>query len=379
MADAQKLIDYGHRAVHLTAQAAKSLARAYYERPVRKSYWDSCSTGGREGLIEAQRYPDDFDGLIVGAPALDFSNMLVQHIWIQRAIERTPIPLAKLHLTGNAAYAKCDALDGIADGLIADPMACQFDPRRDVPACNAGDAHDACLTGAEAAALHLIYDGPVSRGRNFFPGATVGAEPALTGGPRSGWDIDASGNVKSGIDVAISQLRNAIFNDPGYDWRRFDLDTDLPKLDIFRREVDATDPKLSALRQRGGKVLMYYGWSDMILNPRMGIDYYNKAVTANGADTADFFRLFMVPGMFHCRGGYGPDRFDAMSAIVNWVERGEAPARLLASQVNSSGAVTRTRPLCPYPQIGRYLGRGPADEASSFVCAAAPANEGNKR
>ena len=369
MSDKQKLADYGHRAVHLTVLAAKRIAEATYQQTVNKSYWDGCSTGGRQGLVEAQRYPADFDGIISGAAALDFSNLLVQHIWVTRAIERAPIHLSKLQLVGKALYGKCDAQDGLVDGLISDPLHCGFDPRRDVPSCKPGGPQDDCLTAAEADTLQDIYQGPVSQGHNVFPGATPGAEPLVPGTARNGWDVGANGQVKTGIEVAISQLQHGVFDDPSYDWHRFDLNTDLPKLDILRREVDATNPELSALRQRGGKVLMYYGWADMVLNPRMGVDYYQRAVATNGPGTGDFFRLFMVPGMFHCSRGYGPDRFDAVTAIVNWVEGGRAPARITASQMQG-GTVTRTRPLCAYPQVSRYLGAGSVNDAASFACTA---------
>lgn len=365
--DDQKLADYGSRAVHLSSVVAKRLAKDFYGQSVRFSYWDGCSTGGREGLMEAQRYPADFDGIIAGAPALDFTGLLLQHLWIQKAIEQTPLSLAKIHLVGQALYAQCDALDGLKDGLIADPERCNFKVGRDVPQCSSGDA-DTCLTPAEVTAFNAIYTGPTDRGRNIFPGLALSAEPGIPAGRSTGWDVDAKGMAKGGIDVAESQLRNAVFHQPDYDWHRFDLKSDLPALTPLGRAVNATNPDLAKFRNRGGRLLIYYGWADTTLNPKMGLRYFKSVRAMNGANTGSFFKLFMIPGMFHCRGGYGPDKFDAISAMVDWVEAGKGPAHLIATQTAGS-ADGRTRPLCPYPQVATYRGSGSPDQAGNFRCA----------
>lgn len=364
--DQQKLVDYGYRAVHLTAELAKRAALAYYGQPVKFSYWDGCSTGGREGLIEAQRFPEDFDGIVAGAPAIDFSGLLLKHIWMQRALDEVPLSLAKIQLVGSTLYARCDSRDGLNDGLIEDPRRCDFDPGRDVPRCGTAST-DGCLTGAEANTFRKIYGGVLVGGRKVFPGVAMGGEPGISGGPKSGWTIGPDGFAQGAAAVASGQLRYAVMRDTAYDWKTFDLARDFGKLDGLRQAVDATNPDLGGVRRRRGKLLMYYGWADMTLNPQMGVDYYEAARRANGAGTDDFFRLFMIPGMFHCRGGYGPDRFDAMTAMINWVEMGQAPSTLVASQVAQDRTV-RTRTLCAYPKIARYSGRGPVDDAGSFAC-----------
>ena len=218
-----------------------------------------------------------------------------------------------------------------------------------------------------------MYGGVTSDGRPVFPGFPVGAEAvaAGTGGSRTGWDPWFIRTGQKPISLAFAE---AFFKDmatPGteIDWRTFDPDRDLPKLAPISTLLDATDPDLTAFRRRGGKILMYYGWADPALNPLMGVGYYEKVREKMGAETAGFFRLFMMPGVFHCAGGVGPDETDTLTPLVEWVERGVAPARLVASR-RVSGQVVRTRPLCPYPMVARRQGSGSVDDAASFTCAA---------
>lgn len=374
----QKVIDYAFRAVHMTAVTAKRLAHRYYDRPVAYAYWDGCSTGGRQALMEAQRFPEDFDGIVAGAPVLNFTDTVVWNLWNMKALDAAPIGLEKMSLVANAVYGKCDAADGLADGVIDDPRRCAFDPARDLPRCPAGQDSATCVTDAQAGALEKIYGGPMSKGVRYFFPQTVGAEktgvPAFgPPAPASGWDqwLIGSGREKARqLQYAESFVQYLAFGrvDTGYDWRTFDFDRDPARLGEIRRLLNAADPDLSAFRNRGGKLLMYHGWADTALTPLMAIDYYEAAVAANGPQTRDFFRLFMVPGMFHCRGGVGVDRFDAMTAVINWVESGAAPDRITAGRVEK-GEVTRTRPLCPYPQVARYVGSGSTEAAASFTCA----------
>jgi tannase/feruloyl esterase len=375
----QKQVDYAFRAVHLTAQTAKRVAARYYDRPVAYAYWDGCSTGGRQALMSAQRFPADFDGIVAGAPVLNFVDTTVSGLWNARALAATPVSLEKLSTVAKAVYAKCDGLDGLVDGLIDDPRRCAFDPARDVPRCAAGEDGPACLTEGQARALLQIYGGVVSGGKPYFPGQPVGAEATGTpplGPPRpaSGWDgwlVGVGGAASRQLQYAESFTRYMAFGkaEPTFDWKTFDFDKDPGRMGEIRRMLNATDPDLSAFRKRGGKLLMYFGWADTALTPLMGIDYYERALAANGADTREFFRFFLVPGMFHCRGGVGPDRFDALTAVINWVEGGVAPAALVATRMEG-GQVTRTRPLCPYPQVARYKGSGSIDAAASFACQA---------
>jgi tannase/feruloyl esterase len=379
----QKVVDYAFRAVHLTATTAKRIAAQYYGRPVAYAYWDGCSTGGRQALIEAQRFPGDFDGIIAGAPVLNFVDTIVTSLWNPRALDDAPITVDTLKVVADAVYAKCDGLDGLVDGIIDDPRRCAFDPERELPICAAGQDGPGCVTAAQARALRKIYGGVISNGAPyFFPGQPIGAEkagispqPPAAGpaGLTSGWDrwlIGPPGGKSLQLAFSESFLRYMAFGkpDPAYDWKAFDFDKDPARMGEIRRLLNATDPDLSAFRARGGKLLMYFGWADTALTPYMGVDYYDRARAANGPDTPDFFRLFMVPGMFHCRGGVGADRFDALTPLINWVENGGAPGSITASRVED-GRVTRTRPLCPYPQVSRYAGAGSIDAAASFACA----------
>ena len=374
--DRTKLIDYAFRAVHLTATTAKSIAANYYGRSVAYSYWDGCSTGGRQGLMEAQRFPGDFDGIVAGAPVLNFVDTMVAYTAFIKALDKAPITIDKLKVAEAALYAKCDKRDGLADGLIDDPRRCDFDPARDIPKCSAGQDGADCLTEAQAATLTEIYRGPRSNGAPYFfgfpPGAEkVGVDPA-GGPPVRGWDqwfIGRAGTPSRHFLFSETFFRYLGFGkaDPSYDLRRFDIDKDPARLTEMRQLMNADNPDLSQFRSRGGKLVMYHGWADPALTPLMSIDYYEQAQKANGGETEDFFRLFVVPGMFHCRGGIGVDRIDGLSTIINWVEGSKAPDTIVATQMQD-GKQVRSRLLCPYPQIARLSGNGNADEAASFVC-----------
>jgi feruloyl esterase len=374
----QKRVDYAFRAVHMTAVEAKRIAAAYYGRAAAYSYWDGCSTGGRQGLISAQRFPQDFDGIVAGAPVLNFVDTVTQSLLNGLALVETPVPVAKMKLVSDAVYARCDAKDGLKDGLIDDPRRCDFDPARDVAQCAAGQDGETCLTPAQTAAIKKIYAGVQVDGKPAHFGQVMGAETpgtSFTGaGPTdSGWAMwlipPASGKA---LQHAYGESFVRYFlakPDPDMDTSKFDFTKDIGKYSDARTLLNATDPNLGPFRRRGGKLLMYFGWADTALPPLMGIDYYMKAVAANGLGTPDFFRLFMVPGMFHCRGGVGPDRLDAMTALINWVENGTAPASITAAQVDK-GKLVRSRPLCPYPQVARYAGSGSPDDAANFACKA---------
>ena len=378
LSNPQKAIDYAYRAVHLTAITAKAITTKYYAAPILHSYWNSCSNGGRQGLIEAQRYPQDFDGLIVNAPWVSQTGFTMGAMWNQKAVASAGLTPAKLALLATKVMEKCDALDGVKDGLIDDPRKCSFDARHEVAACPAGtDAAD-CLTPAQADAVMKIYGGPLANGKPLFPGYMPGSEavvaPAFSNGPpASAWlnlIVPAEADGKAGdFNLAENTMRYLVFvpPNPNYDYRTFDFDRDAHLLDAWSHEVDAKDTDLSTFRSRGGKLLMTYGWADQVLQPLMGVNYYEQASARNGPHTTDFFRLFMVPGMTHCAGGLGPDRFDSVTAIVNWVEKNKAPDSLVASKVVHD-RVVRSRPLCPYPQTARYSGQGSIDEAANFHC-----------
>jgi feruloyl esterase len=381
LSNPQKAIDYAYRAVHLTAKTTKDIARNYYGKAVSRAYWNSCSNGGRQGLIEAQRFPDDFDGIVAASPWVDQTGFTIGAIWNEKAVSAVSLIPDKLALVADKVMAKCDAIDGLKDGLIDDPRKCDFDPARDVPVCSAGTGTGGsdCLTPQEAVAIAKIYSGPASNGKPFFPGYLPGSEavvPSLFGG----------GTGSSWLNVIVTtqpDRKPADFNlaegtirylapkppNPDYDYQTFDFDRDIHLLDEWSKQADAKNPDLSNFKKRGGKLLMTYGWADSILQPMMGVNYYEQAVAKNGSGTTQFFRLFMAPGMGHCGGGIGPDRHDSMTAIIDWVEKGKAPDSMVASRVVEN-RVVRTRPLCPYPQVARYSGQGSIDDAANFLCVA---------
>ena len=376
LSNPQKAIDYAYRAVHMTAVTAKAITADYYGRPVSYAYWNSCSNGGRQGLIEAQRYPDDFDGIVANAPWVDQTGFTIGALWNQRALSEAPVNGAKMALVADRVMAVCDAVDGLADGLIDDPRACDFNPARDVPICAAGADGDACLTPTQAEAVGKVYGGVVSNGQPYFPGFMPGSEAVTAtfgGGMGSGWlnliIPGERGGVPADFNLADNTMKYLVHTPPQPDWdyRTFDFDRDVALLDEWGAKANANDPDLSEFRARGGKVIMTYGWADAILQPLMGVEYYERVLEENGPETPEFFRLFMVPGMAHCGGGVGPDRLDAVTAVIDWVEAGRAPDTIVASKVTGD-EVVRTRPLCPYPQVARHTGEGSIDDAASFRC-----------
>ena len=387
----EKLIDFGHRAVHETSVQAKAILRAYFGRGQARSYFSGCSDGGREALMEAQRYPEDFEGIIAGAPANNWSRLFTGFVWNERALAENPIPQPKLTAIQTAALATCDARDGVEDGLIENPRACGFDPRAMV--CTAGDASD-CLTEGQVTTLHRIYSGPTNprTGEQIFPGYPRGTE-AVPGG-WAPWIVSANSQVPS-IQASFgnSYYGHAVFEQSSWDFRTLDFDQDVAFGDKKAGSVlNATNPDLRSFRANGGKLIQYHGWGDAAITALSSIDYYEDVRTffdrfpdprSENADVDDFYRLFLVPGMGHCSGGIGPSSFgngflsarrdaahDLLSALEAWVEQDTAPEKLIGTGTAASDpTVTLTRPLCPYPQMARYLGRGNSNDAANFECA----------
>jgi hypothetical protein len=364
-----KAIDYAYRAVNLTAVTAKDITQAYYRQDIKTSYWNSCSNGGRQGLVEAERYPQDFDGILANSPWIDQTGFTLGALWNQRALEAAPLSAGKLAVVAKAVMSKCDALDGLKDGQIDDPRRCTLDVKADLPLCATGTDTDSCLTEAQTATLLKIYGGPLSHGQQIFPGFMLGSEAA------NGWMnlIVASqpGRPSADFNLAEGTLRYLVHTppQPNYDYHSFDFDRDTHLLDAWGQLVNATNTDLARFRRRGGKLIMTYGWADPVLQPLVGVNYYEQALALNGPDTPQFFRLFMVPGMGHCAGGVATDRFDAVTALVDWVEKGKAPDSIRAARVVKNQEL-RSRPLCPYPQVARYSGSGSIDAAENFRCAA---------
>ena len=353
----EKLIDFSWRSEHEMTVKAKSIAEAFYGDAPRRSYWNGCSTGGRQALKEAQMFPDDFDGIIAGAPG----NRTAMGLWIGQALlkdKASYIPPAKYPLIHQAALAACDAADGLKDGLISDPTRCKFDPG--LLLCKAGDAPD-CLTAPQVEAARKVY-GP---GRNPRTGKELFG--TLAPGSELGWAVMGGGPEP--YAPILEQTRFVVFQNPTWDWRTFDFDKDN---DRFERAeyliMNATDPHLDKFMARGGKLLMYHGWADQNVSPYNTVRYFKTVQDVMGqAKTDQSVRLYMLPGMAHCSGGEGPNTFDKIGTLDRWVEEGKAPESIVASH-SAGGKVDRTRPLCPYPQMAQYKGSGSMDEAANFTC-----------
>jgi len=360
----EKLIDFAYRAVHEMAARAKSVIDAFYGRAPALSIWNGCSQGGRQGIAEAVRYPADFDAIVAGAPAVNYMHLHAGRMAVNRAVNATPesvIPPAKYPIVNRAALAACDARDGVADGVIENPAACTFDPR--VLQCIAQD-DAACLTPAQIQSAQTMYAGAT------HPATRASILPGLAHGSELGWAIIGS---PAPILYAADAFRYIVHKDPAWDGSRFD-----PALDVDRAlaadpddAVGSSNPDLRAFFSRGGKLLLYHGWSDPQVTPYNTIHFFQKVVAANGgAGVGTSVQLYMVPGMNHCGGGPGADTFDKMVALESWIATGTAPLRIEASHV-ANGVVDRTRPLCPFGQVARWDGRGSTDVASSFSCVAA--------
>jgi feruloyl esterase len=372
----QKLIDFGFRSLHVTAETAKRLITAYYSDPLAKAYFDGCSTGGRQALMLAQRFPEDFDGIIAGAPGLNYTGGQIARVYWKQGLAAKPFPAAKLNLLATRVYERCDAKDGLKDGVIDNPLGCDFRPARDLPLCENGSDRPNCFTSDQVAALERFYGDVTRQGKRYFPGWPVGSEVEGPNG-QSAWigqHIDAPNGQSAWNGYARDFIRFIL--GPGTSlaslteadaMQKFDIDKDYENLAFASHVLDATDPDLAAFRQHGGKLLMYFGWADPQLNPRMGLEYYQEVVAKMGPSTPQFARLFMVPGMFHCGGGIGTSTFDSATPLVHWVEEGQAPASIPAARV-LNGKTVRTRPVCPWPEIARYKGSGSIDDAANFAC-----------
>jgi feruloyl esterase len=384
----EKLIDFGYRAVHETSVQAKAIVRAHFRRDPARSYFNGCSDGGREALMEAQRYPEEFDGIIAGAPANNWSHLFTGFVWNEQALAQNPIPAAKLPAIQNAVLAACDALDGVKDGLIEDPRACHFDPGSML--CKAGDASD-CLTEGQVTTLRKIYGGPKNprTGKQIFPGYPMGTE-AVPGG-WSPWILPPGLQAMFGN----SYYGQAVFEQASWDFRTLDFDTDVEFGNTKAGTVlNSTNPDLRSFRANGGKLIQYHGWGDAAISPLSSIEYYESVRAFLGrfpdarrasADPMDFYRLFLVPGMAHCAGGIGPNDFgnargsprtdadhNVLTALEAWVEKGTAPDRLVGTGTTvNDPAKPLTRPLCPYPQTAHYRGTADPSNAESFTCAVA--------
>jgi feruloyl esterase len=355
----EKLIDFGYRSTHEMTVAAKQMIRAYYGEAPKLAYFTGCSAGGRQGLMEAQRFPEDYDGIVAGAPGLNWSGRAMLSIWVAQTVHRDEasyIPPAKYPLIHDAVLSACDAEDGVKDGVIEDPLRCRFDPV--VLECKNSDAPD-CLTHAQVEAVRKIYrpTPPGRAGARIFPGFEPGSELGWStmGGPKP-------------FAIGLDLFRYVVFNDPQWDFRTFDFGEDVARTLKASAALNALDPDMKKFAARGGKLIQYHGWNDPQIAPEFSVDYYRNVFETMGDQNArKFYRLFMVPGMAHCGGGEGADSFNMLSALEEWVEHKNPPERVTAARVRD-GKLDRTRPLCPFPQVAKYKGSGGTDDASHFAC-----------
>ncbi|HTW22808.1 MAG TPA: tannase/feruloyl esterase family alpha/beta hydrolase [Candidatus Baltobacteraceae bacterium] len=357
----EKVIDYAYRSEHEMTLKAKAIVAAFYGKPAKFSYWSGCSTGGKQALTEAQRYPKDYDGIIAGAPANYMIHLHVRQVAVWQYAHRSPdamIPPAKFAMIHEAALKDCDALDGLKDGLIENPRVCHFDPKS--IECKDGD-EATCLTAPQVETARAIYEPTKipSTGQVVFPGLEPGSE--------TGWALLIGG--KEAL-VATDTFRYIVFKDPNWDSSKLNLDKDVALADkLDGGKNNAINPNLGPFFAHGGKLIIYHGWADQLISPGNTLNYYDSVLKTVGAPAKEDMRLFMIPGMQHCRGGEGPNVFDMMPALSQWTEGGAAPTEVVAAH-KTKGTVDRTRPLCPYPQIAKYKGTGSIDEAANFVCAA---------
>jgi len=357
----EKLIDYAYRSEHEMTLKAKAIIAAYYGAAPLHSYWNGCSAGGKQALKEAQRYPEDYDGIIAGSPAANWTGRAAQALWTAQGVhldEAAYIPPAKYPALHSAVLAACDSLDGVADGVLENPRLCYFDPA--AIACQGADT-PACLTPPQVEAARKIYAPSVNprTRRPLYPGLERGSELR--------WNTWAGPQP---LSIALDYFRYVVFEDPSWDYRNLDFDGDIARAEALdAKRINALDPDLRPFFRRGGKLIQYHGWNDPQIAPGNSLDYYNSVLARLGgaAKVRDSYRLFMVPGMAHCGGGDGPDTFDMLTALDQWVEEKRPPDRIVASRVRD-GKTERTRPLCPHPQTAVYQGKGSTDDERNFVC-----------
>ncbi|HVO12335.1 MAG TPA: tannase/feruloyl esterase family alpha/beta hydrolase [Vicinamibacteria bacterium] len=380
----EKVVDFGYRAIHVMTQVAKAAILRYYGGAPRHAYFASCSNGGRQALMEAQRFPEDYDGILAGAPANFWTHLLTKALADAQATTADPasyIPPGKLPAIAGAVNAACDAQDGVKDGVVNDPPRCHFDPASLL--CQ-GSESEACLTAPQVTALEELYTGPRdSRGREVFPGYLPGAE--LGEGGWTPWITGPAPGKSLMVAFASGYFGNMVYEMADWDYRHADVAQALTAAEQrTARTMDAVDSNLEAFQARGGKLIVYHGWNDPAISALNSVHYVDAVVSTLGRAKADgFLRLYLVPGMQHCGDGPGATSFgqfgvsDAKDpgrnislALERWVEQGQAPSAIVATRFvdnDPAKGAQRTRPLCPYPQVARYAGGNP-DDAASFAC-----------
>jgi Tannase and feruloyl esterase len=383
----EKIADFGYRGIHEMTGQAKAIIDAYYGKPPSRSYFASCSDGGREALMEAQRFPNDYDGILAGAPAYVWTNLLTSGMHKTQALfqdQASYIPPAKLPAISSAVLAACDASDGVKDGILNDPRTCHFEPQALL--CKGADS-DSCLTQPQVTALKALYAATVdSTGKQVYPRSLPGGE--LGPGGWATWVLGNESGKSLGVAYGVGYFANMVYSDPHWDHKTFTVDSGLKAaVEKTAAALNATDPNLKPFASHGGKLILYHGWNDPAISPLSTLEYYQQ-VTETNSDAESFVRLFLVPGMQHCYGGPGPSSFgqfgwrpgtgpddsqhDLYRALERWVDQGLAPETVIAAKIESGGKsaprLTMTRPLCAYPKEAVYKGAGDTSDAANFTC-----------
>ena len=362
----ERRVNFGYLAVHRTAVVSKAIIASYYGANPAKNYFTGCSRGGGQAMMEAIRFPDDFDGVVAGAPALDWTGIGAQFVKDAQAAfpaggsQAAPLFTSEtMKAVGAKILEACDAIDGVKDGVMEDPRRCTV------------DLGSLPVSEAQRAALKKIYAPTTIQGETVFPGQPFGGEADIAGWPSwiTGPAPQAAGISDPSLRVAFgTQLfKYFVFNDPSWDYRKYDFANFRKDTELTASYLNATNPDLSAFKSKGHKAIVWHGWADAGLSPFGTIKYYDQ-VKARDPQIDDVMRMFMLPGVLHCGGGNGPDNVDWVEAIADWVENGKAPDRVIAKKALPGGAATRTRPICRYPQHAEYKGSGSTDEADNFVC-----------
>jgi len=389
----ERIKDFGYRAVHETNEKAKQIIAAFYQKAPKYSYFNGCSEGGREAMMEAQRYPEDFNGILAGATAHKWTELMAAFAWNAQALDSPTsfISPAKRNAIRDAALAACGSQDGVKDGYIKDPLSCHFDPS--VLLCKDSDS-DSCLTAEQLAALEKIYSGPKNprTGKQISPGYEPGAE-GVQGFPGIAFDSYVYGaGPGTSLDAIFSSAfyGGFVFENPKWKFSDLDFDKDIATTqEKVGSSLDANNPDLRAFRAHGGKLIHYQGWNDGSPSPHHSVEYYDDVMAKMGgfAETSKFYRLFMAPGMMHCGAGPGPNLFGNMldftapddpdrnifTALERWTEQGVAPDKMIATKYSNddpSKGIEMTRPLCPYPQVAKWTGKGATSDAQNWVCKA---------
>jgi feruloyl esterase len=367
----QLIRDNAHVGIHEMTVTGKALTQAMYAVPPRYSYFTGCSTGGRQGLMEAQRYPRDYNGIVSGAPAINWNRFHLQQLWGAMLMNAAghPVPACKLAAATAAAIAACDSIDGVKDGIIEDPSRCKYDPKPLIGS-SAGDC--GAFTESDVNLIRRFWEGPRREDGSFlWYGLPRGADLNAL------WGSRGTPLRPQVLGITLDWFRYFLAQNPQLDWttitpaayERF-WDQSVEQYGIV---IGTDNPDLTAFRDRGGKAIVWHGWADQLITAEGTIDYSGRVQQRMGGPkkTSEFIRLFMAPGVAHCAGGAGPAPSGQLEALLAWVEEGKAPETLLATRRDQAGVVTRSRPLCPYPLVAKYRGAGSTDDATSFACSAA--------